>query len=270
MIDADTGGLLASPALPAPAPGTRVALNAFEFDGMGGALLAMRGIFDATTGDRLSRRLVRVDLATAAHTPVGGEIAGQAFFSAGESTFDPVGRRLIFRGYDDSDVERLYVIDARTGALLASPAVPAPAVGTDVFLNALEYDPLATAPPDATPPTPTPDTTPPMPSPDTTAPETTIVSGPDSLATDRTPTFALASSEPGSFECLVDTGTSARARRRTRRPSSPTAGTRSRPARSTQPATSTRARRAGASPSRRRAASSRVHSAPMPGLPPRH
>jgi hypothetical protein len=148
VIDAQTGAVIASPAFPASPPDTRVVLNEFEYDELTGSLLAVRGIFNAQPPfERISRRLVRIDPATAAHTPVGGEIAGLALFSS-QSTYDAVGQRLFFAGVDDDDVDRLYVIDAQTGAMIASPALPPPPAGTDMSLDAFEFDELATPTPD--------------------------------------------------------------------------------------------------------------------------
>jgi hypothetical protein len=133
-LDLATGGVVANPLLPA---GNN--WNFLEFDPSSGTLYAV--VFDTGTAEE---RLVEVDPATGALSPVGAGIADCCFISSGVSALDPGDGEFHFMGRrmsDGADDFRIWSLDLATGAVAANPLLPA---GNNY--NFLEFDPEAEPP----------------------------------------------------------------------------------------------------------------------------
>ncbi|MGH9363162.1 MAG: DUF6923 family protein [Thermoanaerobaculia bacterium] len=128
-LDLATGAVLSSPFLP-----SGFNHNFLGFDRSPGTLYAV--VFEIAT---TTERLVEVNPATGALTPVGAGVAGCCLISSGVSAVDPNGDVFYFAGVfqaEDSSLRRIFGLDLATGAVLGNPFLPA---GHNY--NFLEFDP---------------------------------------------------------------------------------------------------------------------------------
>jgi hypothetical protein len=129
-LDLATGAALSSPFLPSGRN-----YNFLGFDRSPGTLYAV--VFEVAT---TTERLVTVDPATGALTPVGAGVAGCCLVSSGVSAVDPNNDVFYFAGVfqaEDSSTRRIFGLDLATGAVTGNPFLPA---GRNY--NFLEFDPL--------------------------------------------------------------------------------------------------------------------------------
>jgi hypothetical protein len=117
-LDARTGAILAQPELPDSPSG-------IQFDAAAGNLLAV-------TFRSGVEELVRLDPQTGALTSVAfiPEVAG---VEPGSFTLDPATRRYMFIGVDVAGTDRLYVLDAQSGAVLSNATIAGANVSSTVF-----------------------------------------------------------------------------------------------------------------------------------------
>ena len=126
-VDTQTGAVLDSPLI------VGGGVQGLEYDEAEDVLYALQT--PDLTG---SKRVVILDTATGAATPVSGNLATAIGMPSGATTLDPSGNRFFFVGTQDAETtQRIYSVDTQTGALLASPTI----VG-DV-ITGLEYDDAA-------------------------------------------------------------------------------------------------------------------------------
>ncbi len=126
-VDTQTGALLSSPTI---AGSSTAPFQSLDYDAGEGALYGLRNPGDA------GRQVVRIDVATAAITPVSASIAPPNAASSGVSALDAPGNRFFFVGTPGADPnQHIYTVDTATGALLGSPAV-----GAGVAVLGMVYD----------------------------------------------------------------------------------------------------------------------------------
>ncbi len=128
-LDLASGAVLANPLLPA---GNNY--NFLEFDPSSGTLYAV--VFDTGAAEE---RLVEVDPATGALTPIGAGVADCCLIPSGVSALDSAGGVFHFVGRrmsDGADDFRIWSLDLATAAVGANPLLPA---GNN--WNFLEFDP---------------------------------------------------------------------------------------------------------------------------------
>lgn len=140
VVDTRSGTLVATHQF---SSGTR--LFNLEFDSTTRTLVALRFISDPDVpGRTLSMQLVRVDPDTAAITVVGPELLGSLKPTVGfESTLDSEGGRLFVLGSEGQLPATRYflqVIDTRSGALVATPQLPA-----NTVLSGLQFGEVCVA-----------------------------------------------------------------------------------------------------------------------------
>jgi len=93
-------------------------------------------LFGLYRDDNATYHLAKISPNTALLTSVS-TITGMAGVFSGTSTFDPIGRRYFFTGFDDNNKDRLYVIDVESGDVISDAEIPAV---TSTFSMKLEYD----------------------------------------------------------------------------------------------------------------------------------
>ena len=126
-VDAQTGAVLSSPLI------IGGGVQGLEYDEAEDVLYALQT--PDLTG---SKRVVILNVATGAATPVSGNLATAIGMPSGATTLDPSGNRFFFVGTQDAETtQRIYSVDTQTGALLASPTISG-----DV-ITGLEYDDAA-------------------------------------------------------------------------------------------------------------------------------
>jgi len=132
-LDLATGAVLADPVLPAG-----FNHNFLGYDSVSATLYAV--VFEHAT---TTERLVEIDTATGALTPVGTGIAGCCLVGSGVSAVDP-GDSFHFVGHyqAETDVNRVFTLALADGSLVADPLLPA---GKNY--NFLEFDPTPPPPP---------------------------------------------------------------------------------------------------------------------------
>jgi hypothetical protein len=116
-VDTQTGALLSSPTI---AGSAAAPFQSLDYDAGEGALYGLRNPGDA------GRQVVRIDIATAAITPVSASIAPPNAAPSGVSALDAPGNRFFFVGTPGADPnQHIYTVDTATGAVIGSPAVSA-------------------------------------------------------------------------------------------------------------------------------------------------
>ncbi|HXH41903.1 MAG TPA: hypothetical protein VNN08_24985 [Thermoanaerobaculia bacterium] len=116
-VDTQTGALLSSPTI---AGSAAAPFQSLDYDAGEAALYGLRNPGDA------GRQVVRIDVATAAVTPVSVSIAPPNAAPSGVSALDAPGNRFFFVGTPSPDPnQHIYTVNTATGAIISSPVVSA-------------------------------------------------------------------------------------------------------------------------------------------------